>query len=94
MHTHSAAAEQRRMIYTEDKAKVVAAVLGDVPGWYEEKDELRQVDHPILQIVLVENSQSGKELNKLCPLNSNDDLCLVACKNPASLQQNHVSSMD
>ena len=44
MHTHSAAAEQRRMIYTEDKAKVVAAVLGDVPGWYEEKDELRQVD--------------------------------------------------
>ena len=35
--------------------------------------------HPILQIVLVENSQRGKELKTFCPLNSIDDLCLVFC---------------
>ena len=46
----------RRRINTEEKAKVVAAVLGTefipffvrlaffAPGWYEEKDELHQND--------------------------------------------------
>ena len=32
--------------------------------------------HPILQIVLVQNCQGGKELNKFCPPNSSNDCCL------------------
>ena len=40
---------------------------------------------PILQIVLVQNSQRGKELKQLCPPNSSDDLCLLFCINRSSL---------
>ena len=53
---------------------------------FEEQDELILffksswcTIHPFLQIVLVQNSQRGKELNKFCPPNSSDDLCLLFC---------------
>ena len=36
------------------------------------------IDH-FLNIFLVQNSLRGKELNKFCPPNSNDDLCLLLC---------------
>ena len=36
-------------------------------------------NHPILQIVLVQNSQRGKKMNKLCSRNSSDDLCFFFC---------------
>ena len=39
--------------------------------------------HPILQIVLLQNS--GKEFNQFCPPSSNDDLCLLFCINPSSM---------
>ena len=35
--------------------------------------------HPILQFVLAQNRERGKELNKFCPLNSSKDLCLFFC---------------
>ena len=41
--------------------------------------------HPNLQIVLVQNSQRGKELNKCCPPHSSDDLCLCFCLYPSSM---------
>ena len=42
------------------------------------------IDH-FLNIFLVQNSLRGKELNKFCPPNSNDDLCLLFCINPSSM---------
>ena len=71
------------------------------PGWYVEKDELlhkgvmkkrinftrmiwrKGLIHHILQIVL-----HGKEMNKVCPPNNSDDLCLLFCINPSSLSAN------
>ena len=41
--------------------------------------------HPFLQIVLEQNSQRGMELNKFCPPNSGDDLCLSFCMHPSSM---------
>ena len=52
----------------EDKEKIA-------PGWFEEKDEYIL----FFKIVLVQNSLRRKELNKLCPSNSSDDLCLFLC---------------
>ena len=44
--------------------------------------------HPILQIVLLQkNSWPVKELNKFYPPNSSDDLCLLFCIYPSSMQQ-------
>ena len=43
--------------------------------------------HPILQIVLVQNSLRGKELNKFFPPNGRDDLCLFVCIYPSSLRR-------
>ena len=40
--------------------------------------------HLFLHIILVQNSQCGKELNKFCPPNNSNDLCLLFCKNPSS----------
>ena len=40
--------------------------------------------HTIRQIVLVQNSQCGKELNQFCPPNSSDVLCLFFCISPSS----------
>ena len=40
--------------------------------------------HPILQIVLVQNSKHGKEMSRFCPPpSSNDDLCLLLCLYPS-----------
>ena len=41
--------------------------------------------HPILQIVLVQNSLCGKEINQFCPLSSSDDLCLLFFLYPSSM---------
>ena len=42
--------------------------------------------YPILQIVLVQNSERGKEVNrKFCPPNSSNDLCLFFCLYPSSM---------
>ena len=41
--------------------------------------------HPILQIVLLQNSQRGKKFNNLCPPNNSDDLCLLFYINPSSM---------
>ena len=35
--------------------------------------------HPIHQIVLVQNSWSGKEMHQFCPTSSSDDLCILFC---------------
>ena len=43
------------------------------PRGFEEKDEFII----FFKIVRVQNSQCGKELNKFCPPNSSDDLCLL-----------------
>ena len=40
---------------------------------------LHSVVHPVFSIILVQNSQRGKELNKFCPPNSSDDLSLLFC---------------
>ena len=37
------------------------------------------------KIILVGNSSCGKELNKFCPPNSSDDLCLLFCLYPSSM---------
>ena len=44
--------------------------------------------HPFLHSILVQNSQRVKELNKFCPPNSSDDLCLFFCINPSSSTAN------
>ena len=41
--------------------------------------------HPILQIVLVQNSYFGKEFIKFCPPNSSNNLCLFFCIYPSSI---------
>ena len=43
------------------------------------------VIHPILKIILVQNSQRGKEMNRFCPPNSCVDLCLLFCLYPSSV---------
>ena len=43
--------------------------------------------HPILQFVFVQNSWSGKELNKFCPPNSGEDLCIFFCIYISSMNQ-------
>ena len=59
-------------------------------GRFEEQDEFLSSYHsdainPFLHIILVQNRQRGKEMNKFCPPNSSDDLCLLLCINPSSL---------
>ena len=39
--------------------------------------------HPILQIVLVQNSQRGNEFNQFCPPSSSDVLCFLFCLYPS-----------
>ena len=41
--------------------------------------------HAILQIVLVQNSYHGKELNTFCPPNSSDDIYIFFCLHPSSM---------
>ena len=41
--------------------------------------------YPILPIILVQNSNLGKELNPFCPPSSSDDLCLLFCLYPSSM---------
>ena len=41
--------------------------------------------HSSLQIILVKNSQRGKELNTFCPPNRSNDLCLCFCLYPSSM---------
>ena len=41
--------------------------------------------HPILKIVLVQNTKHGRELNKFCPSNRSDDLYLCFCLYPSSM---------
>ena len=41
--------------------------------------------NPFLPVILVQNRQRGKELNKFCPPNSSDDLYLFFCINPSSM---------
>ena len=81
----------RRTVNTDEKTKVVAAVWGgriySIPYCASSfaQDELHQdymekgLIHPFLKIVLVQNSQHGKELNKFYSPNSSDDLCLLFC---------------
>ena len=38
--------------------------------------------HPFLQMVLLQSSYRGKELNKFCPPDSSDDVCLFFCITP------------
>ena len=45
--------------------------------------------HPILQIVLLQNSQCGKELNKFCPPNISDDLRHFFCLYPSFVGSPH-----
>ena len=92
--------DNRRTINTEEKARVLTAVWGTAfiqlivaltrtilifgwiaPGWFERKGWI----HPILQIVLVQNIYHRKEMNKFCPPNSSDDLCLFFCIYPSSM---------
>ena len=61
----------------------------DSPGIQKSKvvaiEELADL-HPILQIVLVQNCQRGKELKQFCPPRSSDDLGLLFCTiNPSML---------
>ena len=37
--------------------------------------------HPFLFIILVQTASTVKELDKFCPSNSSDDLCLLFCTN-------------
>ena len=66
----------RKRIYTEEKGR--RCCLGD-------RQERKGWIHPIIQILLVQNSQLGMELNKLCPPNSSDDLYLFFCLYPSSM---------
>ena len=43
--------------------------------------------HPFLQIIVVQNSPRGKELNPFYPPNSSDDLCILFCRYPSSLTE-------
>ena len=66
------------------------AALVFFSGRFKEQDEFLSSYHsdainPFLHIILVQNRQRGKEMNKFCPPNSSDDLCLLLCINPSSL---------
>ena len=74
-----------RRINTEEKAKVIAAVWGTefiqflaALTIFNRTNSSFSSNHPVavLKIVLMQNSQLGKEFNKFCPSNSSDDLCL------------------
>ena len=41
--------------------------------------------HSFLHTIWVQISQCGKKLNKFCPPNSSDDLCLILCINSSSM---------
>ena len=65
--------------------------------WYGEKRMIKHFSkasippnsrysiHPFFQIILVENSLFGKEVNEFCPLSRTDDLYLLFCINPTSM---------
>ena len=57
--------QNRRRIHTEERRRSQRSTFSlNHPG----------AIHPILQIVLLQNSERGKEFNKFCPLNKSDDL--------------------
>ena len=57
--------QNRRRIHTEERRRSQRSTFSlNHPG----------AIYPILQIVLLQNSQRGKEFNKFCPLNKSDDL--------------------
>ena len=57
--------QNRRRINTEERRRSQRSTFSfNHPG----------AIHPILQIVLLQNSQRSKEFNKFCPLNKSDDL--------------------
>ena len=41
--------------------------------------------------ILVENIQGGNKLNQFRPSNSNEDLCLLFCRYPSSMECNHCN---
>ena len=49
------------------------------------------LNQPCLSKLLRQNSKRGKELNKFCPPNRRDDLCLAFCFNPSSMPKGFVS---
>ena len=49
--------------------------------WFEEKVELIL----FFKIILVQNIKRGEKLNKFCPTNRSDDLCLFFCIYPSSM---------
>ena len=104
----------RRRIYTEVKAKVVAAVRGTESIQFltvllfcirriylkfrmnsSFSSYHHGTIHPLIHIILVQNSYRGKKFNKFFPPNSSDDLCLLFCINSSSmvrpLQQQEIT---
>ena len=66
--------QNRRRIHTEERRRSQRSTFSlNHPG----------AIHPILQIVLLQNSERGKEFNKFCPLNKSDDLLPFLCIYPS-----------
>ena len=49
--------------------------------------------HHILRFVLVQNSQWDKEFNQFCPRSRSNDLCLLFCISPYSLNWSSASTV-
>ena len=77
-------------VYHRREAKVVAAVSGKWLNSLLFKFCTRMIwrigiIHPILQIVLMQNSYHSKKFNQFCPPSSSDDLCHLFCIYPSSM---------
>ena len=86
--------EDIRKIYTEEKAKVVASVLGEefiqflAAQAIFQQEELK---NRLICTLFFNSSWCSKELKQFCPPRSSDDLCLLFCLNLSSMVWKHAS---